>query len=57
MGLWVFWTKVLKKFVEVVQEIIFFLGTHKTINFETNAEILQPRAKKLHFRFNRTEKI
>ena len=54
MGHWVFWAKVLRNFVEILQEIIFFLGTHKTIHFETNTEILQPRIKKLHFRHNGT---
>ena len=49
---WVFGSFGLKfqeDLLEIVREIIFILGTHKTISFETNTEILQPHTKKLHF--------
>jgi len=56
---WVFGSFGLKfqdNLVKIVREIIFILGTHKTINFETNTEVLQPRTKKLHFWNNSSDK-
>jgi len=41
--------KFAEKMLEFVREIIFFSEIQRTINFESNAEILQARAKKLHF--------